>query len=99
MIDLGSCHNRYGINHHLNTINNITIKPLGCNSHFIRGGAIAILWAPVLLVQARVGPRGGRGDLYLRPGKEISCAVIVEPILPVLEARDNRLAGARYFRG
>ena len=26
-IGLGSCHNRYGINHHLKTINNITLKP------------------------------------------------------------------------
>jgi len=46
-------------------------------------------------VQAPVGPRGGRGDLVAYPGKEISCAVIVETILSMLEARDNRMAGAR----
>ena len=37
----------------------------------------------------------GVGAWYLGPGKEISCAVIVEPILSVFEARDNGMAGAR----
>jgi hypothetical protein len=60
-IGLGSCHNRYGINHHLKTINNITLKPrlYATRTLFVEER----LPFPVQLVQARVGPRGGRGEL------------------------------------
>ncbi len=34
----------------------------GCKLHFISGGVIATLWAPVQPVQARADPRGGHGD-------------------------------------
>jgi hypothetical protein len=31
-------------------------------AHFIRGGVIATLWAPVQPVQERADPMGGHGD-------------------------------------